>query len=111
MSHYIKQNKILFFLTILTSIISSLGYVFIAILLQQLLDIALEKNMFQFTQMALFSFVYFAVLGFFLYLQSLFGKKVVCKIIYQMRADIFKGITHHTIVDFEKKNIADYIST
>lgn len=36
MSIYIKKNKFLFILTILTSVISSLGYVFMAVLLQQL---------------------------------------------------------------------------
>ena len=44
MSIYIKKNKFLFILTILTSVISSLGYVFMAVLLQQLLDIAMDKN-------------------------------------------------------------------
>ena len=44
MKLYIKQNKILFLLTILTSVIASLGYVFMAVLLQRLLDIAVEKN-------------------------------------------------------------------
>ena len=66
MKLYIKQNKILFLLTILTSVIASLGYVFMAVLLQRLLDIAVEKNMQQFTGMILFSIVYFAMLGIFL---------------------------------------------
>lgn len=44
MKLYIKQNKILFLLTILTSVIASLGYVFMAVLLQRLLDIAVEKT-------------------------------------------------------------------
>lgn len=44
MKLYIKQNKILFLLTILTSVIASLGYVFMAVLLQRLLDIAVEKK-------------------------------------------------------------------
>ena len=48
MKSYIKQNKILFITTILVSVISSLGYVFMAILLQQLLDIAVGKDIQQF---------------------------------------------------------------
>ena len=58
MSIYIKKNKFLFILTILTSVISSLGYVFIAVLLQQLLDIAMDKNIQQFIKMVIFSIVY-----------------------------------------------------
>lgn len=44
MKPYIKQNKILFALTLFTSVIASLGYVFMAVLLQQLLDIAVERD-------------------------------------------------------------------
>ena len=110
MSIYIKKNKFLFILTILTSVISSLGYVFMAVLLQQLLDIAMDKNIQQFIRMVIFSIVYFVVLGFFLYLQSLLSKKVICKIMLQIRSDVFRGTINHSIEDFEKKNTADYIS-
>ena len=110
MSIYIKKNKFLFILTILTSVISSLGYVFMAVLLQQLLDIAMDKNIQQFIKMVIFSIVYFVVLGFFLYLQTLLCKKVICKIMLQIRSDVFRGTINHSIEDFEKKNTADYIS-
>lgn len=110
MKSYIKQNKILFITTILVSVISSLGYVFMAILLQQLLDIAVGKDIQQFIRTVLFSIFYFAVLGIFLYLQSLLSKKVICKIMCQIRSDVFQGTVHHSIEDFNKKNTADYIS-
>ena len=55
MKLYIKQNKVLFVVSILVSVIASLGYVFLAILLQQLLDIAVGKDMQQFIRMVLFS--------------------------------------------------------
>ena len=44
MKFYFKQNKVLFLFTILASVIASLGYVFMAILLQQLLNVAVEKK-------------------------------------------------------------------
>lgn len=110
MKTYIKQNKHLFFLSILVSIVASLGYVFMAILLQQLLDIAVAKNLHQFIKLILFSIIYFAALGVFLYLQSLLSKKVICKIIYQVRSDIFRGTINHSIEDFENNNTADFIS-
>ena len=110
MKFYIKQNKVLFIVTILVSVIASLGYVFMAILLQQLLDIAVGKDMQQFVRMVLFSIFYFAVLGIFLYLQSLLSKKVICKIMRQIRSDVFRGTVDHSIEDFNKKNTADYIS-
>ncbi|MCM0740366.1 ABC transporter ATP-binding protein/permease [Clostridioides difficile] len=110
MKGYIKQNKFLFLLTILTSVIASLGYVFMAILLQKLLDIAVGKNMQQFITMALFSIFYFVMLGIFLYLQSLLSKKIICKIIKQIRSDVFKGTVSQGVEDFVKRNTADYIS-
>lgn len=110
MKTYIKQNKHLFFLSILVSIIASLGYVFMAILLQQLLDIAVAKNLHQFIKLISFSIIYFAALGVFLYLQSLLSKKVICKIICQVRSDIFRGTINHSIEDFENNNTADFIS-
>ncbi len=110
MKKYFSKNKLLFSLTILISIISSLGYVLIAILLQKLLDVVIEKDMIQFIRIVIFSLTYFAVLGIFLFLQSLFEKKVIRKILYQIRLDIFKGITNHSIEDFNKINTSDYIS-
>ena len=110
MSIHIRKNKLLFILTILTSIIASLGYVFMAVLLQQLLDIAIDKNFQQFLRLVVFSIIYFVVLGFSLYLQSLLSKKVICKIMLQIRSDVFRGTINHNIEDFEKKNTADYIS-
>lgn len=110
MKFYIKQNKVLFLLTILTSVITSLGYVFMAILLQKLLDIAVEKNMQQFITMVLFSIFYFVMLGIFLYLQSLLSKRIIRKIIGQIRSDVFKGTVSQGMEDFGKKNTADYIS-
>ena len=110
MTAYIKRNKFFFLLTVLTSIIASLGYVFMAVLLQQLLDIAMGKNIHQFMRIVIFSIGYFALLGIFLYLQSLFSKKVICRIMRQIRSDVFRGIIDHNVEDFAKKNTADYIS-
>ena len=110
MNTYIKQNKALFALTVLASILASLGYVFIALLLQQLLDIAIKQDLHQFLQIVLFSIGYFILLGLFLYLQSLLSKKVICKILQQIRTDVFRGIVNHNMEDFSKKNTADYIS-
>lgn len=110
MKIYMKQNKVLLLFTILTSIIASLGYVFMAVLLQKLLDIAVEKNMQQFIPMVLFSIFYFVMLGIFLYLQSLLSKRITCKIIKQIRTDVFKGIVSQSMGDFGKRNTADYLS-
>ncbi len=111
MRHYLKQNKLLLFLTAFFCLISSLGYVFIAILLQELLDIAMAGEIQKFAKIIIFSLFYFALLGIFLFLQSLFSKKIIGKVTYLIRSKTFMGIMNHNMEDFEKKNTADYISS
>ena len=110
MIRYLKQYKLLLFLTVLFTAISSLSYVFIAILLQQVMDIVDMGNMDGFIRILLFSLVYFALMGVFMYLQSLFSKKFVCKIMKTVRSKTFIGIERHTIEDYSKNNTADYLS-
>ena len=110
MMRYLKQYKFLLFLTVLFTAISSLSYVFIAILLQQVMDIVDMGDMDGFIRILLFSLAYFALMGVFMYLQSLFSKKFVCKIMKAVRSKTFMGIEKHTIEDYSKNNTADYLS-
>ena len=55
MTRYLKQYKFLLFLTVLFTAISSLSYVFIAILLQQVMDIVDIGDMDGFIRIMLFS--------------------------------------------------------
>ena len=110
MIRYLKQYKLLLFLTVLFTAISSLSYVFIAILLQQVMDIVDMGDMDGFIRILLFSLVYFALMGVFMYLQSLFSKKFVCKIMKAVRSKTFIGIERHTIEDYSKNHTADYLS-
>ena len=54
MTRYLKQYKFLLFLTVLFTAISSLSYVFIAILLQQVMDIVDIGDMDGFIRIMLF---------------------------------------------------------
>ena len=45
-----------------------------------------------------------------MYLQSLFSKKFVCKIMKAVRSKTFMGIEKHTIEDYSKNHTADYLS-
>ena len=110
MIRYLKQYKFLLFLTVLFTAISSLSYVFIAILLQQVMDIVDMCDMDSFIRILLFSLAYFALMGVFMYLQSLFSKKFVCKIMKAVRSKTFMGIAKHTIEDYSKNHTADYLS-
>ena len=72
MIRYLKQYKFLLFFTVLFTAISSLSYVFIAILLQQVMDIVDMGDMDGFIRILLFSLAYFAFMGVFMYLQSFY---------------------------------------
>lgn len=63
MIRYLKRYKLLLFITILFTTISSLSYVFIAILLQQVMDIVDMGDMEGFIRILLFSLSYFALMG------------------------------------------------
>ena len=99
MIRYLKRYKLLLFITILFTTISSLSYVFIAILLQQVMDIVDMGDMEGFIRILLFSLSYFALMGVFMYLQSLFSKKFVCKIMKDIRSKTFIGIERHMILE------------
>ena len=110
MIQYLKQNKLLLFFTIILNAISSLGFVLIAIVLQKILDTVIANDMQMFKRITVFTITYLVLLGIFLYLQSLFTKKLNCRIMYSIRSKMFNGIINQTIEDYNKKNTADYMS-
>ena len=77
MIRYLKQYKFLLFLTVLFTAISSLSYVFIAILLQQVMDIVDMGDMDGFIRILLFSLAYFALMGVF-YVPTIFVQQKIC---------------------------------
>lgn len=107
---YLKQNKGLLCFTIVCHVIGSLGFVLIAILLQKVMDIVMIGDMHAFMYMMFVSVIYVVGLGIFLFLQSLFTKKIICKITYTLRKDMFQGIIKQSIGDFTKQQTADYLS-
>lgn len=110
MIRYLKQYKFLLLFTILFTVISSLSYVFVAILLQQIMDIVDMGDLDSFVRILFFSLIYFAFMGIFMYLQSLFSKKFICKIMKSVRSKTFIGIERHTMEDYFKNHTADYLS-
>lgn len=110
MKPYLKQNKLILFFAIIFNILSSFSYVFIAILLQKIMDTVMNKNITGFINITIFSIIYFIILGILLYLQSLLSKKVIDKIIYSIRLKLFQGIINNSIEEYEKLKTADYLS-
>ena len=110
MLRYFRQHKALTLFTAVLSVISSISYVFIAVLLQRILDAAIQQDLPSFIRTLGFSLGYFALMGILLYVYSYFSKKLICKITRIMRSKSFGGVLNHTVEDFGKSNTADYLS-
>ncbi|MEI4830698.1 ABC transporter ATP-binding protein [Bacillus sp. FJAT-53711] len=110
MKKYILKKPIISLLTILFTIISSLATVYVALLLQEVIDLATKKDFNQFGKTIIIALIYFILLGVLKYLSTLFGKKMIQIITQSMRTDIFLGIMNKNTNEFAKVNSADYIS-
>lgn len=110
MKTYILKNKGVLFATILFSTIFSIGSTLIALILKEVIDISLSKDLNRFFIIALQTGIYLAVIGVCYWLYSKFSKKFICKITAQLRNDAFGGIFKKNISDFKAVNSADYLS-
>ncbi len=110
MKEYLMRNKLILSITVLLNIISSVVAVFLAKLLQKVIDVAINGNLSAFQRMLMFSIVYIIVLGVINYLYSLCSKLLIRNLTKMLRQKAFYGIVKRNIHDFSSVNTADYIS-
>ncbi len=110
MKECLKKNKLILTITLLLNIISSVAAVFLAKLLQKVIDTALSGNMSSFQRILLISVIYITVLGIISYLYSLCSKRLIRNLIKMLRERAFYGIFKRSVQDFTGVNTADYIS-
>ena len=110
MNQFLKENKFLLFVTVLFTVVSSLSYVFIAIVLQKILDIAVIGDKKGFLTTMIFSLFYFLFIGIFAYLQELCSKRFICNALRSVRTKTFEGIERRSTEDFEKYQSSEYLS-
>lgn len=108
MKTLLKQNKIQFVLTVLISIINSALVVFIAIVIQKLIDAATQKDSYAFMQMILLSIGFLVLTGTVGYLTRLSTRTLIRNLTIHLRKQVFQGIFNRNMEDFT--NTADYIS-
>lgn len=108
MKTLIKKNKMQFVFTVLISIINSALVVFIAIMIQKLIDTATQKDIHAFMQMVLFSLGFLVLTGVIGYLYRLSTRALIRNLTIQLRKGVFQGIFNRNMEDFT--NTADYIS-
>lgn len=110
MKEYLKKNKIVLAVTILLNVVTSVAAVFLAKLLQKVIDIALSGDREVFLETLVFSIGYIVLLGIISYLYSLCSKILIRNLTRMMRKNAFLGIMKRNAQDFTRVNSADYIS-
>lgn len=110
MKKYISQNKKLLFVAVTMGILYSIMSAFFAIMVQQLIDIAVKQDVPAFIRMVVFTAAYMLLCGLIHLCYATLCKRIICRITQTLRFDIFKGILKRNISDFKSVNSADYIS-
>ncbi len=110
MNKLIRDNKMLFTVTVVLSAAVSAAYVFIALILQNVTDTAVSKDMAGFQRIIIISVAYLLGMGVLSFFVSMLSKLLICRIIKQLRSRVFSGILRRNTTDFSSVNTADYLS-
>lgn len=110
MKECLKKSKLILIITVLLNIISSAAAVFLAKLLQKVIDAAIDGSMPAFLRILIISVIYIIVLGVISYLYSLCSKRLIRNLTKMLRQRAFYGIFKRNVQDFTGVNTADYIS-
>ncbi len=110
MKKYIFEHKLLLTATLCFSLIFAVMSALVAIILRDIMDVALQLDLEQFYNGILQSLFFFLGLGISYYLYGFFSKKLISKINNTLRNNIFNGVLKKNISDFRSVNSADYIS-
>lgn len=110
MKKYLKSNASYVFLAVLLGLLYSGLNVYVAIILQKVIDIAEIKDMGKFVFLTMGALIYVALLALLQFLYLTMTKYLVVRIIKTLRKDIFNGIYNQNYIVYSKTNNADYIS-
>ncbi len=110
MKEYIFKHKILLVATVAIRCMGALMQVYIALLIQQLIDYIVGGNMNGFLSTIIFSTIYFSLMGVVDYLTETSQAIYLKKTLIDLKRDIFKGILAKDYESFNESNTADYLS-
>ncbi|MCL2843568.1 MAG: ABC transporter ATP-binding protein/permease [Oscillospiraceae bacterium] len=110
MGRYFKEHKLLVAVTAVLSLLTGLLVAGVALLLQQVLDLALGGEAERFMRTLVFTVVYFVVMGASVYLSTLLLHKMTFRVLRSMRRAVFAGVMRQNMEEFHAVNTADYLS-
>lgn len=110
MKQYIMKQKGVLTIAILFGTIFSVGSTLVALILKNVIDVAISGDMSRFISIVIQTTIYIVALGGCYWLYATFSKKFICKVTKMLRSDVFDGIFKKNISDFRTVNSADYMS-
>ena len=110
MKQYIMKQKGVLTIAILFGTIFSVGSTLIALILKDVIDVAISGDTNRFISIVIQTTIYIAILGVCYWLYAMFSKKFICKVTEMLRSAVFDGIFKRNISDFRTVNSADYLS-
>ena len=110
MRKYIFKHKLWLFFAVLFRCIGAFMQVFIAILVQRIIDSAMDKNMSLFIKMIVIAGIYFVIMALNDYLNKTTQYTYMKKTLTDFKEDVFCGILKKDYKTFNQNNTAQYIS-
>lgn len=110
MKKYILKQKRLLAIAILFGTIFSVGSTLVALILKDVIDVAIAQDISRFTSIVMQTTIYLAIIGLCYWLYAMFSKKFICRVTKLLRSAVFDGIFKKNTSDFKTVNSADYLS-
>lgn len=110
MSLFKKKDRVLLAGAVLIGGINAALAAFISILLQQIIDVATQKDLSGFSDLFIIMLIYLAALGIMGFLEAFLGKLLLRNVSRHLRDDIFRGVITKEPVAYTSRNTADYLS-
>lgn len=110
MKKYILKHKVWLFFTVLFRCIGSIMQVMIALLIQRILDTAMGKDLSGFTNVIIFSVVFFIIMSLNDYISKTTQFIYIKNTLTDLKEDVFRGILRKDYKSFNSENSAEYIS-
>ncbi|AIQ18242.1 ABC transporter permease [Paenibacillus sp. FSL H7-0357] len=110
MKQSIRQNKMLLAVTLLFSIITSAAGVLVAIILQKVIDAAMQGDMLLFKKILILSVAYLLLLSLFGFIYAICSKALIRNLTLSLRERVFRGVFRRNAEEFTSSNTADYLS-
>ena len=111
MKSYLKRNKLLLLLIFLIGIVVAFGTVYLAIILQDIVNIATEGDAEGFSMALLRAGIYLGLLAICKYIYGILEKIIIKRITNQLRSDIFSSAMNKELCTYTEENAGEYIST